>query len=213
MSVAVWIAGDVPTRLLYFLLVSLLLATTAMGVYFFLARGSEAKKAPRSGSKYTVSEQPLYTSNENRRKVVVFFPEENGFELVSREREIYATSSKSNQMKQIIVELIKGPKEGEDEALQRALPEATRLREVYLSGQTAYVDLTRDLTDNLEGGSRLELLTIYSIVDSITYNFGEIHAVKILVEGADIETLSGHVDLRRALTKDMAYVRPSGPGA
>ncbi len=211
---AVWTAGDVPTRLLYFLLVSLLLATAATGVYFFLVRrGSEPKKAPTAGSKYTVSEQPLYTSNENRRKVIVFFPEDGGFELVSREREIYATSSMSNQMKQIIVELIKGPKEGEDGALHRALPEATRLREVYLSGQTAYVDLTRDLLENIDGGSRLELLTIYSIVDSITYNFGEIRSVKILVEGAEIETLSGHVDLRRALTKDMAYVRPSGPGA
>ncbi len=179
-------------------------ATLLTAIIFFMTRNQSGNN-DTAASKYTVSNRPLYTAAENRRKVTLFFPGTNGFLLIPREREIYATSAITNQMKQIVVELIKGPGPDDDKALP-ALPESTRLREVYLRGDTAYVDLTKDVSENLPGGSEAELLTIYSVVDSLTFNFTEIKCVKILVEGAEVETLTGHIDLTKPLFKDLGFV-------
>jgi hypothetical protein len=37
-----------------------------------------------------------------------------------------------------------------------------------------------------------EQATVYSIVNSLTYNLPEIRQVKILIGGAEVETLAGH---------------------
>ena len=72
-----------------------------------------------------------------------------------------------------------------------------KLRQLYIDGQgTAYVDFSRDLQTKHPGGSGGELLTIYSIVDTLTTNFDQIHQVKILVEGSEVLTLAGHIDTR-----------------
>lgn len=196
-----------PSKKLFHVLsaTTLVSATLVAGASSIACRSRKGPAA--STSKYTVSNQPLYTATENKKKVTVFYPSVRGLELVPRPREIYATSSVTNQMKQVVVELIRGPQPDESSAVIRALPESTRLREIYLSGPTAYVDLTQELVQNLEGGSQSELLTVYSVVDSLTYNFSDVRSVKILVEGAEVESLSGHIDLSRPLLKDLSYVR------
>jgi len=196
-------------RLLYLFLAVLTVATIAAGIVFFVRQRGGKLESGGPASKYVVSNRPLFTTTENRRKVTLFFPRSEGFLLVPQEREIYATRAVSNQMKQVIVELIKGP--GEDAAAMPALPDSTRLREIYLRGRIVYVDLTKDVTENLPGGSEAELLTVYAIVDSIAFNFPEITGVKILVEGAQVETLSGHIDMSLPLAKDLSYVRTIPP--
>lgn len=192
-------------RLLYLFLAVLTVATIAAGVIFFVRQRGGQQEGSGQASKYVVSNRPLFTTTENRRKVTLFFPQSEGFLLAPQEREIYATRAISDQMKQVIVELIKGP--GEDAAAMPALPDSTRLREIYVRGRTVYIDLTKDVTENLPGGSEAELLTVYAIVDSIAFNFPEATGVKILVEGAQVETLSGHVDVSLPLAKDLSYVR------
>lgn len=203
---------EVRTRLLYFTLAALGFATIIAGIYFF-TRGEGATRSPAAQPKYTVSDRPLYASTENRRVVTVFFPATDGLHLVATEREIYATSSVSAQMKQLVVELIKGPSESDQSGIVKALPEATRLREIYIHRDTAYVDFTKEVVDQLEGGSHAELLTVYSVVDSVIHNFPEITRVKILVDGADVDSLGGHLDLSLPLLKDMGFVRSPQPGA
>ncbi|MEW6367977.1 MAG: GerMN domain-containing protein [Acidobacteriota bacterium] len=198
------------SRLAYLLVAVLTFATIMSGLYFFVLRKPVTKGKPDS-TKYTVTSRPLFTATENRKKVTLFFPSASGFALVPVEREIYATNSAANQMKQIVVELIKGPDEARGVALA-ALPEATRLREIFMRDAVVYVDLTKELSQNLEGGSETELLTIYSLVDSLVYNFADVKRVKILIEGAEVETLAGHVDLQRPLEKDLGYVQSRLPG-
>jgi hypothetical protein len=52
-----------------------------------------------------------------------------------------------------------------------------------------------------------ELLTIYTIVNAITENLPAVTSVQLLVDGKEVETLAGHVDLRRPLTKNLSYVQ------
>lgn len=92
--------------------------------------------------------------------------------------------------------LIAGP---EKETLSRTIPEGVEIRSIFVKDRTAYVDFTSAITVNHVGGAWTELLTIYSIVNTLTENFAEIEKVQILVEGREVETLAGHVDISRPL--------------
>jgi len=53
------------------------------------------------------------------------------------------------------------------------------------------------------------LLTIYTIVNALTVNVPTIRAVQILIEGREVDTLAGHVDLRRPLTPREEWIDPA----
>jgi hypothetical protein len=53
-----------------------------------------------------------------------------------------------------------------------------------------------------------ELLTVYTIVNAITTNLPDVQSVQILIDGHEVDTLAGHVDLRRPLRKNEAFIIP-----
>ena len=71
----------------------------------------------------------------------------------------------------------------------------------------AYVDLSREASAAHPGGSLNELLTVYTIVNAVTANLPAVTAVQLLIDGKPVETLAGHVDLRRPLEKNLAWVQ------
>jgi hypothetical protein len=75
-----------------------------------------------------------------------------------------------------------------------------------LEDGVAWVDLTEELERGMRGGSAEEILAVYAIVDSIALNVPEIRRVGILVGGRPVETLSGHLDLRRPLPPDRSFI-------
>ena len=52
-----------------------------------------------------------------------------------------------------------------------------------------------------------ELLTVYTIVNALTVNLPAVNTVQVLVDGKEVETLSGHVDLRAPLAKNLSWVQ------
>ena len=52
------------------------------------------------------------------------------------------------------------------------------------------------------GGSLDELFTVYTIVNALTVNLPAITRVQILVDGKEVDTLAGHVDLRHPLAEE-----------
>jgi hypothetical protein len=57
------------------------------------------------------------------------------------------------------------------------------------------------------GGTHAELLTVYSVVNTITTNLQGVQRVQLLVDGKEADSIAGHVDVRRPLDRDMTYVR------
>jgi len=136
--------------------------------------------------------EPLRTTT-----IEVYFPSLVGDGLVGEYREIFDTATPGDRAKQIVNDLISGPTS--DEAA-RAVAPGTRLRQVYvLDDGVAYIDFSQELTQGFGGGSERELETVYAIVNSIALNVREIQRVAILVGGRPIETMNGHLDLRRPL--------------
>lgn len=132
-----------------------------------------------------------------RASVRVHYPAASGFGLIAEEHEIFETASPVDRAKQILADLISGPF---GSSAVRALPEGTRLRQVYvLADGIAWIDFSEELRSGMGGGSAQEQLVVYSIVNSLAGNVPEIRRVGLLVNGNPIDTLNGHLDLRRPL--------------
>ena len=91
--------------------------------------------------------------------------------------------------------------------LLSAVPAGTALRALYLlDGGEAYVDLTREFAAAHPGGSLNEALTVYTIVGVLTTNLPAIASVHLLVDGHEVDTLAGHIDLRRPIRPSSEWI-------
>jgi spore germination protein GerM len=88
------------------------------------------------------------------------------------------------------------------------IPAGTTLRSIFITDRgEAYVDLSREISSNHSGGTLDEMLTVYAIVDSLTANLPAVTSVQLLIDGKEVATLAGHVDLRRPLTKNLIWIQ------
>ena len=80
---------------------------------------------------------------------------------------------------------------------------------MYVSDRNeAFVDLDATVRAKHPGGSMNELFTVYTIVNAITTNLPDVQSVQLLIDGREVDTLAGHVDLRRPLRKNEALITP-----
>jgi spore germination protein GerM len=157
-----------------------------------------------------LSRSPAPAEEEgNQREITLFFQSADGEELVPETRKILLTPTVTEQARQAVRELVEGPQS----RLYPTLPADTEVREVFLGKDgTAYVDFSRALVDGHPGGSAAEIATVFSLVDTLTFNFPEIRRVRILVEGEERDTLKEHLDLRRSYVADMSLVSRAAGG-
>jgi hypothetical protein len=149
-----------------------------------------------------------FLSRSNRRDVTLFFQDPDSDLLVGETRQIFQTNSLTDQGKQIVVELIDGPRQ---EQLLPTIPRGTRVLGLYMDRWgTAYIDLSHELVSGHLGGTMEEMATIFSLVNSLTVNLPDIKRVHILVDGDERETLKSHLDLRRDYTQNLSIVRGHG---
>ena len=129
-------------------------------------------------------------------KLIFFQPE--SLELVDISQELRLSHGKIERLKQIINALL----EGSPPALINTIPKGTLLYEVYLDEQsTAYLDFSGALSAAHIGGTTAELLTVQTILKTVRANFGEdIKNVQILIEGQEVDTIAGHVDISKPLS-------------
>ncbi len=150
---------------------------------------------------------------ERRINVKLFFQAADRPGLVMEERAVPFSGDLGAQLKSVVAELVAGSRAG----LLPTLPPETKVLEVFVSARgVAYVDLSKEAAAT-GGGSHDELLSVYSIVNSLTVNFPAVKRVQILVDDRPADTLAGHIDLTRPLTADMtllasAPVAPGGAG-
>jgi len=143
------------------------------------------------------------THSEKTMMHLYFSNKENSF-LIAEKKLLERSDDPAQTGKLIIESLIKGPKE----KLMRTISSDAVLRALFVTkDKTAYVDLTQAAREKHPGGCKSEMITIYSIVNSLVLNIPEIDTVKILIDGRESMTLAGHIDLRFPLKADMLLVR------
>jgi germination protein M len=135
----------------------------------------------------------------------LFYGSADGQFLVPVQREVPYGDGPVEQGRQIVLAQLQQASPSE---LVAAIPPGTTLRRFYVTdGGDAFVDLGPEIVANHPGGSVAELFTVYAIVNAVTANLPAITRVQLLVDGREVDTLAGHIDLRRPLQRNDTLVR------
>lgn len=130
---------------------------------------------------------------------------EDGLRLEPVDREVDAASGTLEQAR-LLVEAQLQPAPA---PLLSVIPVGTTLRGIYLAPDgVAFVDLSGEVSRAHGGGSLDEIFTVYSVVNTVAGNLPAVKAVQILVDGREVDTLAGHVDLRRPLAPTARWTDP-----
>lgn len=155
----------------------------------------------------SVGEAPA-TEAARRISVRLYFEAPDRQGLLPEEREVAFSADLARQLRIVVEEIAKGSTTG----LLPTLPVGTRVLEVFVQARgVAWVDLSSEATSGLPGGSRAELLAVYSVVNTIVTNFPAVSRVRIVVNDQPVTSLGGHVDLSRPLPPDMTLVALPAP--
>jgi hypothetical protein len=178
-------------------------------LFYWLPRWrSQPAPAPSSGT-------PAASVPGRKITATLYYIAEDGMSLVGVQREVPFGEPVAEQARWI-VETQLGPA---PQPFAASVPAGTTLRGVYVTERDcdaaadsgcqrdAFVDLSAEARTKHTGGALDELFTIYAIVDAITVNLPVISRVQILVEGKEVDTLAGHVDLRHPLEKNLKWVK------
>lgn len=148
---------------------------------------------------------PVPAQPAGKVSVSLFFSAPDASGLVRESREIDACNAELPKcMLAALEELANGPL-GD---LAPTIPENSTFRSVTLQGDTAVVDLDKGLVNALPKGSSAEMTAVYSMVNTIAYNFPAVKRVLFLLEGHPMATLGGHLDLKKPLEPDFRLETP-----
>lgn len=140
---------------------------------------ADDKKAVQQPEKKTVAQEE---------SIQVYFPNADGTKLIAVSKKIKTGNDKYKAAMQALLEGTT------DKKLTVVMPKNTKLQSVKVDKNIAYVDFSKEFIKNFTGGSTGEIMLVGSIVDTLT-EYPEIKAVQILVDGKEIDSLSGHMDL------------------
>ena len=135
----------------------------------------------------------------------LYYGDENSDFLVKEFRSITSPSSPEKKASALINEIISGPlAKG-----VRTIPEQTMLRAVAFDEKKGLlkVDFSREISTHHPGGTSSEIMTVYSIVNTLITNIKCAKRVKISIEGKGAETIAGHIDCKESFQQNMKIVR------
>jgi spore germination protein GerM len=195
-----------PSRRALWVMVSVGVILLGLGVWLVIAKLPRLLTAPTNGNVTPAAASAPAASPTETRKIhaTLFYVSSSGDELVPVSREVPYGSTPGEQARRIVEAQIQAAPEG----MFSAIPAGTALRTIYLTpnGQ-AFVDFSSAIAKNHTGGTLDEILAVYAIVDALTVNLADVSSVQILVDGKEVETLAGHVDLRTPLARSLKWIR------
>jgi len=135
----------------------------------------------------------------------LYFIDKDGRHLKAVEQKFAAGLNPHDLGLAIIQALAKGPSLKE---LDRTLPIGTKVNSFFiLDDGRAFIDFDQSIRTSKDYSAQSEMLTIYSIVNSLILNIEKINRVKILIQGETAQTLSGHIDLDHFYEANMLIVK------
>ena len=186
-------------RLLPVALGVILLGLLAWGVTVALERLTRPE--PRA-----VDAPPATSSSDETPHIAatLFYASPEGDSLLAVRQEVALAEGIDAQGRQIVMAQL-GPAPSPHVSV---IPKGTTLRAFFVTERgDAFVDLSSEVSSAHPGGSLTELLTVHAIVNAVTANLPAVQRVQITVDGKEADTLAGHVDIRRPLSRDASLVR------
>ncbi len=139
-------------------------------------------------------------------KATLYFASEDGLQLVAADRDVPLAEGAVAQARSIIEAQLSAEA---PPPLVSVIPKGSTLRGIFISQRNeAFVDLDPVIRTSHPGGTHQELMTVYAIVNALLTNLPTLQEVQILIGGQEVDTLAGHVDLRRPLRKNEGLILP-----
>lgn len=132
--------------------------------------------------------------------VSLYFGDEMGEGLVLERRNVEIPSS-STVERVIMDEILKGPLVANNISV---IPAGVKVLSVETKNRVCFVNLSKEFVDKFTGGSSGEILTIYSIVNSLT-ELDTVGSVQFLIEGEKKDSLS-HMTLNEPIAHDKSII-------
>lgn len=180
-------------------------AASALAIGFaylhWLSRGVMIREAarPDEQARAQLTEAALLAGSRAARQVNLYFPSDEDGSLVEETRSIAWSDNDADRIRAVLLALIEGSRSGR----ARSLPASADVRAVFLASDgTAYLDFSNNAIGLEAPGIGSETLAVYSIVDSLAANISAVKQVRFLIQGQEVETLDGHVDLTAAFQPD-----------
>ncbi len=171
-------------KIMVFLLAAFLLMALAVAGCTREVENDNDLPVPGNGLENDLEEEPDGEEDEMEiEEVTLYFMEDTGtrFIIGQETRELADPTPKS-----IMNEWLEGPQGDE---LIRAIPEDTRLLDIKVEDNIAYVNLSSEVSGSY--GHEGEQVAVYSMVNTLA-QLDEVDAVQIMIEGEVRETLAGH---------------------
>ncbi len=184
------------------LIVTAAVVTAVLAGWFLVVRvpewfGPRPVQAPAPAA---ASETPV-----RKIRARLFYVSADGLRLQAVDRDVPYGATPAEQAEALVREQLQPA----PAPLLGALPPGTGLRTVFLTERgDAYVDLTAEASTAHTGGSLDELFSVYAIVNLLTSNLPAISRVQILVNGKEVDSLAGHIDLRHPLPRNDRWSEP-----
>jgi hypothetical protein len=182
----------------------------AVGLFYLrsLARRVFVENRPKGEQEAhaQLSAAALQSPSSSNRTVVLYFPSYANGTLVGEPRQITWATNDIDRIRQVILALVEGSRSGAN----RVIAPSSNIRAVFLATDgTACVDFSSEALSDFERGIESETLAVYSIVNSVAANVPAVRRLKILVQGQEVDTLDGHVDLTGIFAPDPSRISES----
>ncbi len=177
------------------LMIVLLLAVTGCEPTEKLT-GKQGEVKDVTGQKNPVTTE-LKDPNPLTKEFVVYRVQKNGEEILIPEKVRYAAGKKSREEGALEALINTDPV---SKQLTNLFPPGTQVISVKVSNDLATVDFNQNFASRGQGSFN-ERMMVNAVVCTLT-EFPEIKKVKFLVEGKEIDTISGHMDLLDPLTRN-----------
>lgn len=147
----------------------------------------------------TVAEENKNTGRQKKTlQVKIYYPDDAGMSLIPVTRQIKIAKDEDKYF-EVCKLLTEKPKE---KNLTKIFPSNAKINGALLKRDTVFVNFDGSIVEKFVGGSTGEEMLITSFVNSLT-EFPEVKQVKFLIDGHDVETLSGHMDLTAPLKREL----------
>jgi spore germination protein GerM len=132
----------------------------------------------------------------------LYFPD-GGEWLHAERREVPASDRAEAQIATLVETLIAGPRSA---GLVSPLPESVAVRTVYKLDGEVVLDLESPDAAPPPSGSQREMLTVYSLVNTVLLNTEDADRLVLLWNGQQPETFAGHLDTARPLSANRGLI-------
>lgn len=185
-------------KLLICIAVAVIIILIILGVIFFINRSKSKENLNNQIAEYTPQEE--FSDDEIRKTIIcLYFKNIETNSLIAEAKCIDVKDLAKDPYTYLINLLIAGP---ENEKLESAIPEGTKVNSCTLKGNTVYVDLSKEFVDNAPSGIEEESMVIYSIVNTLT-ELNEVSNVRFLINGEENKSFKdGEITFKEAFTKN-----------